>query len=129
MAPLFKPSLVFLSTENLSEVQTEINVRVEESKEDYLEETDPPRVVPAAGCCSIPIVLVRLRMKGIGRTGHWRQRKLVVHFVFGVSGVSISERLSFVCSQSRKSCISKGTCNFSCDCSTEHTASFFLLPW
>lgn len=65
MAPVFKLSLVFLSTENLAEVKTEINVKVKESKEGCLEELDPPGTVPAAGCCSVSIVLVRSRMKGI----------------------------------------------------------------
>lgn len=128
MAPLFKPNLVVLSTENLAEVKTEINVRVEESKEGYLEKPDPPRVVPAGGCCSVSVVLVRSRTKGIDRTGYWRQRKFIVRFVFGVSGVNNSERLSFMCSQSRNSlysCISKGTSNLSCDCSTEHCIILF----
>lgn len=91
MALLFKPGLIFLSTENLAEVKTEINGRLEESKEGYLEEPDPPRVVPAAGRCSVSIVLVRSRMKGIDRTGYWRQRQFIVRFVFGVSGVNNSE--------------------------------------
>lgn len=61
MAPLFEPSFVFLSTENLAEVNTEINGRVSESKECCLEEPDLPRVVPAAGRCSVSVV--RLTMK------------------------------------------------------------------
>lgn len=76
MAPLFKPSLIFLSTENLAEVRTEINVRVDKSKEGYLEEPDPPRVVPAAGHCSVSIVLVRSRMKGIDKTGCWETKEV-----------------------------------------------------
>lgn len=67
-------------------------------------------------------------MKGIDRTGYWRQRKFVVHFVFGVSGVNNSERLSFMCSQSRNSLdsyITKGTSNFSSDRSMEHCIILF----
>jgi len=103
-------------------------VRVEESKEVCLEEPDAPRGVPAAGRSSVSIV-VRLRMKGIARVGYWRQRKFIVRFVCGVSGVNNSERLSFMCSQSRNSldsCISKEMSNFSCDCSTEHR--IILVP-
>lgn len=85
-----------------------------------VKEPDPPTVIPAAGCCSVSHMLVRSRMKGIDRTGCWRQRKIIVCFVFDVSGVN-SERRSFMCSQSRNgldSCISKRTFNFSCDCGT-----------
>lgn len=67
-------------------------------------------------------------MKGIDRTGYWRQRKFVVCFVFDVSGVNNSQRLSFICSQSRNgldSCISKRTFNFSCDCGTGHCIILF----
>lgn len=66
MAPVFKFSLVFLTSENLAEVKTDVNVRVKDSKEDYLEEVDLPTILPAAECCSVSIVLVRLRMEGIG---------------------------------------------------------------
>lgn len=90
MASLFKPGLVFLRAESLAEVKTEINVGVEESKEGCLEEPDPPTVVPAPGCCSVT-ELVRSRMRGIDRTGYWRQRKFIVSFVFGVSGGNIPE--------------------------------------
>lgn len=102
-------------------VNTEMNMRVVESKECCLEEPDLPRVVPAAGCCSVSVV--RLTMKDIDR--YWRQRKSIV---FGVSGVNNSERLFFMCSQNKNSLasrISKGTSNLNCECGAEHCTVLF----